>query len=411
MVFDFLNNDYMKAAGSFGSNLGSGVLSTLNNAGSTVGTAVNNAGGYLSSLTGGDQQPQENITKKTNEHPTVMNPNTPSSASLYSSLGNTLNLNSLTSGLSNLQTPNVLGAMNGVGNGISNTMRPFTMGAGSLVEGTPVMNPEPKPNYVDNNRNPINSMLVPSLPTITDASKLMTPYTESAMRSLGPALASRTPNTMIFDAAGNLLTYGGAGAQKLIVDIENIAKDTGKVINEGKDATMEKLGDAGSGVKSVLWDAPYALGGYTGDMVAKSGEMTMQQFEDLIGGARDLTISREPTPDGGMVIKWKPQENPENAKSYATERGSELFNKGEKYISDIPDQYKYSDNKTFNVTKGDISNNGESTYTYIPGQSQMLIKGLRSEGSPDDTETNKILNSASGNTFNPSLSQSLIKIK
>jgi len=108
MGFDFLNNDYTKAAASFGSNLGSGVLSTLGNAGKTAYDVVDQStGGYLSSL----NQSQYQDTSDINRKPTINNPNLPSPASLFSSLGNTLNFNKLTSGLSSLNAPNVMGAM------------------------------------------------------------------------------------------------------------------------------------------------------------------------------------------------------------------------------------------------------------------------------------------------------------
>lgn len=409
MGFDFLNNDYTKAAASFGSNLGSGVLSTLGDAGKTAYDVVDQStGGYLSSLT----QPQYQDTSDINRKPTTSNPNLPSPASLFSSLGNTLNFNKLTNGLSSLNAPNVMGAMSNVGNTVVNTMSPFTMGAGSLTQNPTVINPPPKPTYVDNNQYPIASMLNPALPTITDASRLMTPYTESAMRSLTSTLSDSQPNRMVFDAVGNLVNYAGTGAQKLVNDATMVSQDLGETIVEGADATMGVLGDtgktAGGIAKGVLWDAPYALGGYTGNIAATSGQLTMQQLEDVMGNARDLTVSKIKTDDGGTIVMWKPQAKPEIAKSYPMEKEAELFDKGSRYISDIPDQYKFKDIKTYNVTKGDISNNGASTYTYIPGQSQMLIKGLRFEGSPDDTESDKIVSSASGNKFDPGLKQELL---
>ena len=396
MVFDFLNNDYMKAASSFGSNLGSGVLSTLEGAGNAATTAIDQAGGYLSSLT--QPQQEDNIDKK----PTVINPDTPSSATLYSTLGNTLNLKSLTSGISSINTPNVMGAMNNVGNTVINPLNPTDE---TPIHPTTMNSFTPDSHYVDNNQYPISSMINPALPTITDPSRLMTPFTEMEIRSLSSRLAPLSPNTMIFDPLGNLISYAGNGAQKLVGDITEMAKDTGDVALEGGEAVVGALEGAGGVAKNILWDAPYALGGYTGNIAAKSGQITMQQLEDLMGNAGDLTISKVKTDDGGTIVKWKPQNKPEQAKSYPLEKEAELYDKGERYISNIPEQYKY---KTYNVTKGDISNNGSSTYTYIPGQSQMLVKGLKFEGSPDDTETDKIVNSAIGNAFNPDLKQNML---
>jgi hypothetical protein len=177
-------------------------------------------------------------------------------------------------------------------------------------------------------------------------------YPEKIVLGTEPApvpLPGETSNILMFDAGGNLIRGFGAGALNLL-----------NTFSAKKEEAMKLFGDVGTGVyditKDILWDLPYAAGGYVGDIAVESGKATRDEIEAIVDKGKDLVIKKKVAPDGSFILEWKPQEIPEQAKSYPKEKEKVLFNKGERYISEVPVAVRYP--------KGE------------PGVSQMQIRGL-----------------------------------
>jgi hypothetical protein len=437
----FLGQDYLNAAVDFGTSLGGGVLSTLSNTASAAADTAAQGSGYLTSLASGQLEEKNSVDSKDIKS-TKENVQTTSPASRYSS--SLLNFNNLTNGtISTFKSPDILKSLTDAG---TNTLDKATFGTSSVIAPTvqnlanlgsqtsnivssgliapTIMNSSSKVssipgiinNAVDNTDN--NSVIInPYLPVITDASKIITPYTSSAMESM--AIASEPlkggTNFMVFDKDGNILSYAGSGAEQLFGDITNIIDTKDKSEKEKSSKSDEKSIDmvddamstadkAADIAKSVLWDAPYTLGGNTGSKVVNAGKVTRQQLEQVLESVPDMTVAKIKMPDGNTLMRWKPQEIPEQSKSYPKEKELSVFDKGESYITEsIPDNLKYQ--QTYKVNKGvSTDENVSDTSTYIPGVSNMLIKGLRYSETPKEgeSEADKVIRTG-GDTFDPTI--------
>ena len=314
----FLNSDYAKAASSFGSSLGSGILNTLTNTGgaigSTISTAANQTGGYLSSLNQSQQQIDTQQTTKKLPTPFISPPSGLSTS-------NALNFNNFSSGLSNLKSPDVMGAMSNI---------------------------------------------------------------------------------------GNTINYAGSGTQKLFGDASQIVT---RGATQVADTTMNVLGDtakfatdigttAGGVAKTVLWDVPYSLGGYTGDIAVKAGQSTRTQLDNIMSLPPPISSTYTPSnlssptnkiiTESGNIVTWNTPEISE-MKSFSKEVQLTPFNKVD---SDM--KKELSNNY---ISKESISTPVYSEMVNLPGESQMLVKGLKLENSQNKTESENITD----NIFDPKI--------
>jgi hypothetical protein len=438
MAGEFLGQDYLNAAVDFGTSLGGGVLSTLSNTASTATDIASQGAGYLTSLTSDQQTKAE---KELNDiKPTKINAQTTSPASKSSS---SLNLNNLTNGTVNsFKSPDILNSLSGVGSSVLNKV---TFGASDMVSPTvnnlasfgaqtsfniasnsglispTVQNPSSRvssiPGVINNSIDNTNTnvpILNPNLPFITDTSRIITPYMSIASESLDMASQPLTGiNSMIFDKNGNIISYAGSGAQQLFGDVTNIIdtkeKESLDVEKSGIDVTMSSADRAADIAKSVLWDIPYMIGANTGNVIVNTGKVTKEQIEKIIDTAPNMTVAKINMQDGTTLMRWKPQENPGQSKSYPKEKESLLFDKGDSYITEgIPDNLKHQ--QKYKVIKGVSTNdNGSDTATYIPGVSNMLVKGLRYVEVPKggESEFDKVDRIGNDNIFDPTKKNSI----
>jgi len=440
----FVGQDYLNAAVDFGTSLGGGVLSTLSNTASSAADTASQGVGYLTSLTEQDIAKEEK--QKSEIKATKLNPSTTSPASISSS--SLLNFENLTNGKSSsFSSPDIVKAITGVGTSVSNTMyggsdnvmssvqnlaskgtttsMNVAQGVGGYIAPT-VINPSSgisgKAGIINNsadNSNTQSQMLNPNLPVISDVSKIITPYESTLLESSAIATRSLSGgiNSMLFDKDGKIIQYAGSGAQKLLGDIDNEISKKEKEKDELVKSAMEKgiplesiesgINDAAEMAKDVaktaVWDIPYTLGGYTGTVMAQGGKITRGALEDIVDKAPNMTVSKIKLPDGNTLVRWKPQETPNQAKSYPKEKEALMFDKGDSYITEgIPDNLKYQ--KTYKVIKGaSTESEGNDVATYIPGVSNMLVKGLKyvENPKPGESEADKSSRLSTNNIFDP----------
>ena len=373
MVGETISQDYVNAAANFGSNLGGGILSVLNTAGNIAGSTANNvagaatsavdqAGGYLSSLTNNTQQNQSQtpVIKNTVKNPTIL-----SAASAQAVSNNPMNLDNLANGLSLINNPNVTNTLNGVNNALNtagNSIVNSVASNGSNIVSNALS------NTVDNSSNPLTQMIIGSLPSNINPTSMISPSID-ATANLLTSLPAQQPNTMVIDASGKLVKYAGSGAQQLYNDIVGNSDNGNSISTTPDSGTMSSLAVTKS-LKSmsspVMSTNAYSSVNYTGDIIPDT-DVNMSgllQTGNLFDGSANLAVAKIPTGDGGYMIRWKPQENPDKMLSYPKEKASELFNKGDAYIAtDIPDSVKYPSYTS-----------GTTTVQQVPGQTQMLIK-------------------------------------
>jgi hypothetical protein len=135
MAGEFLSQDYLNAASNFGNNLGNlgnGVLSTLGGAASTATNVVGSTLGTAYDYGAGTSNYLTNMVQPSQSQQTVYKQNNFTVPDL-GSFGQSFNMNSLTSGLSSMKSPDILGTLGGAGNALANTGSGLLNTGGSLL--------------------------------------------------------------------------------------------------------------------------------------------------------------------------------------------------------------------------------------------------------------------------------------
>lgn len=185
----------------------------------------------------------------------------------------------------------------------------------------------------------LNQMPIKDLPTAaTDVLLLANPVTS-------PFVVSG--NMIKFDSNGNALGFGGKGAQNLLTDIQKPSDVEMKSGSNGKTESIEV--DVIGNAKKLVWDIPYELGGYVaetsiGNQKSNKNKVTKESIEKVLEKSPNIVIKKSKDDKGNDVIEWMSQENVKKMKSYDSKKEKDLFNKGDKYISDI-NEYVYGNSK------------------------------------------------------------------